>query len=77
MGEEFKPSMKHILMSREYYTGLKLDIERMKVAMSLEDARAQAAALLDKLKKKYDEPNAPQVRVSGPGPSPLKRIIGA
>jgi phage terminase large subunit-like protein len=49
-------------MQRHFYDGVKLDLERIKTAMTVQEARNLADALLTKMKAKYDGTQGPIVR---------------
>ena len=53
---EFTASDKYILMSREKYTELKMDLERIRTAITVQNAAGIAEKQLDYLKQKYDRP---------------------
>ena len=55
--ENFQPSDKFIIMSREKYTELKMDLERIRTAITVQTAADTAERVLEQLKKKYDRPS--------------------
>lgn len=56
MDENFQPSDRYIVMSREKYNELKLDLERIRTAITIQSASDVAERVLEQLKKKYDRP---------------------
>lgn len=57
MDENFQPSDKYVLMSREKYQELKMELERIRTAITIQSAADTAERVLDMLKKKYDRPS--------------------
>lgn len=54
--EEFQPSDKYVIMSRERYTDLKMNLERIRTAITVQSAADIAERVLEEMKKKYDRP---------------------
>jgi len=54
--EEFQPSDKYVIMSRERYTDLKMNLERIRTAITVQTAADIAGQVLEEFKKKYDRP---------------------
>lgn len=52
----FKPSNKHVLMTREFYKELKDALDRIVTAIDTNDARQHAIALQQKLRDKFEQP---------------------
>lgn len=50
----FKPSEKHILMTREFYKELKADLEKIRTCITAKEAEGHANYILKKLKDKYE-----------------------
>lgn len=52
----FKPSNKYLLMTREFYKEIKGDLDRVRTAIDIDDARRHADYLMLKLKDKFEAP---------------------
>lgn len=55
-GEDFQPSNKYILMSRDKFNEIKMNLERIKTSITVDKAADIADNLLTALKNKYDRP---------------------
>jgi hypothetical protein len=57
-----EPTKDYIIMRRDYYNELKLDLQRVITSMTLDEAHGHGAAILGKLIDKYDVDLSPALR---------------
>ena len=60
---EFKPAQTHLVMDRDFYNKVKSDLEKMKFAINIQEARERADMLLDRLKNKFENSLTNQTKV--------------
>jgi hypothetical protein len=56
LNNDFQPSDKYVIMTRDKYNELKMQLERIRTAITVQTASDTAGVVLDELKKKYDRP---------------------